>query len=162
MSLVRHRGGAVIVATLVAALMLSVISMPEWARYWRPDWVALVLIYWCIALPERVGIGSAWFVGLLLDILNGTLLGSYAFSLAVVAYLAIVMHQRTRVLPLAHQAITILVLVIMYRMLLWWIDGITSQPSGSWEYWLTPVVDTLLWPWTFLLLRSLRRAFHVS
>jgi rod shape-determining protein MreD len=63
--LARHHGGSVIALTFLLALLLTIIPLPEWLRYLRPDWVGLVLIYWCLALPERVGVSTGWLMGLL-------------------------------------------------------------------------------------------------
>ena len=52
----RQQGSGVIVATFLVALLLTVVPLPDWLRPARPDWVGLVLIYWCLALPERVGV----------------------------------------------------------------------------------------------------------
>ena len=71
MTITRHHGGGVILVTFIAALLLTIIPLPDWARYLRPDWVGLVLIYWCLALPERVGVSTGWFMGLLVDLLTG-------------------------------------------------------------------------------------------
>ena len=83
----------VIVLTLLAALWLSVVPLPTWAQWGRPEWVAMVLIYWVVALPERVGIAIAWVVGLYQDVLDGSPLGQHAFALSVLAYLGLVYFQ---------------------------------------------------------------------
>ena len=74
----RQHGGGVIAFTFIIALLLTVIPLPEGLRFLRPDWVGLVLIYWCMALPHRVGVASGWFMGLMVDLLTGTLLGQHA------------------------------------------------------------------------------------
>ena len=63
----KRHGGGVILLTFIAALLLTVIPLPDWARYLRPDWVGLVLIYWCMALPDRVGVTTGWLMGLMVD-----------------------------------------------------------------------------------------------
>ena len=70
MTLVRHHGGGVILFTFIVALILTVIPLPEAGRYLRPDWAGLVLIYWCLALPDRVGVISGWLLGLAVDLLT--------------------------------------------------------------------------------------------
>ncbi|MGB5178147.1 MAG: rod shape-determining protein MreD, partial [Gammaproteobacteria bacterium] len=100
----RHHGGGVIVFTFIIALLLTVIPLPDWARYMRPDWVGLVLIYWCMALPERVGVATGWFTGLMVDLLTGTLLGQHALSLTVVAYITLKFHLRLRLVPVWQQS----------------------------------------------------------
>lgn len=163
MTLVRHHGGWTIVLTIIIALMLSILPLPVWAEFYRPAWPVLVLIYWCMALPQRVGVGIGWLTGLMLDVLKGALLGQHALALAVVCYLTLNLHQRIRVFPLWQQALTIMVLLALYQLLILWFDGITAgQTHKGWVYWMPTLIGTLLWPWIFVVLRDLRRRFKVS
>ena len=61
--------------SIIIALMLTILPLPLWAAWFRPEWLVLVAIYWSIALPHRFNIGVAWLLGLLLDALSGTILG---------------------------------------------------------------------------------------
>jgi len=158
----RHHGGGVIVFTFIIALLLTVIPLPDWARYIRPDWVGLVLIYWCMALPHRVGVTTGWFMGLLVDLLTGTLLGQHALSLTVIAYLTLKFHQRLRLVPVWQQAFTVLVLLILHQLLALWISRIIGRPGTSLYYWLPSIVGMLVWPLVHTTLRSLRRGFRVN
>jgi len=124
--------------------------------------VALILIYWCMALPERIGVGVGFTVGLLLDVLSGTLLGQHALGLSVVAYLALKLHLRVRVMPLRQQVFTVFILLLVERLLALWATGAAGYPTPSLWYWMTPLVSMLLWPWIYLTLRKIRRRFHVS
>ncbi len=162
MTLIRHQNGWVIVLSFVLALILTMLPLPDWAELGRPEWVALVLIYWCLALPERVGVGVGWLMGILLDVSRGALLGQHALSLALVAYVAALFHQRVRVYPLWQQSLTILMLVALHQMLGLWIRGFIDQLPNSWLYWLPSFTSMLLWPWLYLILRDLRRKFRVS
>ncbi len=162
MALTRHHGGWAIVATLVAALMLVIAPMPAWAAPWRPEWATLVLIYWCLAAPQRVGVGVGWMLGLILDVLRGALLGQHALALAVIAYLVAQLHRRIRVFPLWQQALGVLVFIALQQLLVLWVQGIIGQPRGGWSYWLPTLASALLWPWLFLVLRAVRRHFRVS
>lgn len=156
-------GGAVTLAlTLLAALVLTIMPLPDWAEPFRPDWVALAVIYWCMALPHRVGVFVAWIVGLLLDVATGALLGQHALALAVVAFATLNLHQRLRVFPLGQQALSVLVLLGLNRLLLLWIYGLIGRPVESWEYWLPALTGALLWPWIFVILRAVRRRFDVQ
>lgn len=152
----------VIYLSLLAGYLLTLMPMPEWAASLRPQWVALILIYWCMALPERVGVGVGFSTGLLLDVLTGTLLGQYALGLSVVAFLALKLHLRVRVMPLRQQVFTIFILLLVERLLALWSTGAAGYPTPSLLYWVTPVVSMLLWPWVYLVLRKVRRRFHVS
>ncbi|HLA75046.1 MAG TPA: rod shape-determining protein MreD [Gammaproteobacteria bacterium] len=162
MSPMPQRGGGVIIISFALALVLSVLPMPYWTHIYRPEWVTLVLIYWCIALPQRVGVGIGWGAGLLLDVINDAVLGQYALSLAVVAYLAVKMHRRIRAVPVWQQALTVLLLVGTQQMLVLWIKGIIGQAPWSMSYWLPALVSMLLWPPVFTVLRGLRRRYVTS
>ena len=149
----------VIATTFVIALLLTALPMPESAAIWRPAWVALVLIYWCMAAPERVGVAVGWMAGLFLDVMTGTLLGQHALGLTVVAWVAHHTHRRVRVLPLWRQAITVFVLLFLYQALVLWSNGIRGIPVAATTYWTSPLVSTLLWPWLFVVLRVVRRRY---
>jgi len=162
MPLTPHHGGLTIVLSFVLASMLTVIPLPEWAHLMRPPWATLVLIYWCIALPERVSVGIGWVLGILLDVLTGTILGQHALCLSVVAYLAAELHLRIRLFPLWQQALTVFVLLLVERLLALWTLGVAGFPTPSLEYWMPSLIGALLWPWIFIILRDVRRRFRVS
>lgn len=162
MAVHNHHGGWVIFSSFVIAMMLVALPLPEWAQQLRPEWVLLVLIYWCMALPERFGIGLSWLVGLFVDVLTGALLGQHALSYAVVAFVVMKLYKRVRVFPLWQQALLVLILVLLSQLLTLWIKGAIDRVPGSWTYWLPSVTSTLIWPWAFLLMRDIRRRFRVQ
>lgn len=156
-----HRGGWVILMTFIAAIMLTLVPLPEWAVYLRPEWVTMVLIYWCMALPERVGVGIGWVAGLFLDVIHGAILGQYAMVLALIAYFTLNLHQRLRVFPMAQQALVVVLLVLFQQLVVVWIKGFIGDPSDSLRSWLPSLTTMLLWPWLFVILRDLRRHYQV-
>ena len=148
-------------ASFVLALALTALPIPEWAALWRPAWVALVLVYWCMAVPARVGVVVGWFAGLLLDVLTGTLLGQHAFALALVAYITHKSYQQVRVFPPWQQAISVFGLVFVYQVLVLWVTGIQGNPVAASSYWASPLMSMVLWPWVFVVLRDVRRKYRV-
>ncbi len=152
-------GYAVIVVTLAAAMLLTILPMPEWAEELRPQWVAMTLIYWCLMVPERVGVFWACGTGVVLDVISGTLLGQHALTLSVIAYLAVELHKRIRIFPLWQQAFSVWLLLLVDRLLSLWVLGATGQPTPTLSYWLTTFVGMLLWPWLFIVLRDVSRRF---
>jgi rod shape-determining protein MreD len=162
MNTAKHHGSGVIVFSFIIALMLTAMPLPEWAINWRPAWVAMVLIYWCMALPHRVGIGVGWSLGILLDVLQGTLLGQNAIGLTILAFLTLKSHQRVRMYPLVQQALVICIFVLAYQLLSLWVRGIMGVPPRSWTYWMPAFTSMVLWPWLFIILRDIRRRYHVS
>ncbi len=151
-----------IVLSFVVALMLTALPMPPWAALWRPAWVALVLIYWCMAAPTYTGIVMGWTLGLFLDVLAGTLLGQHALALAIVAFVAHRFHRQVRVLPIWQQGVSVFGLVFLYQALILWITGIQGMPILAAAYWSSPLVSMLLWPWIFIVLRDVRRRYRVA
>ena len=162
MILAKHHGGGVIATTFLIALLLTIMPLPDWMRYARPDWVGLVLIYWCLALPERVGVITGWFAGLLVDLLTGTLLGQHAMALSIVAYLTLKFHQRVRLFPVWQQAATVLVLLVLHQLLALWVSRFIGRPAPPWYYWAPSVTGMFVWPLIYITLRGLRRGFRVS
>ena len=148
--------------TLLGAFMLAIMPLPDWAIEFRPDWVTLVLIYWAMALPSKIGVTTAWFAGLLLDVSYGTLMGQHAVGLVLVVYVIHLQHQRLRLASLLQQAIVIFFLLLLKQLLVLWVDGMLGRAPDSWLYFMPTITSTLLWPWTYLILRDLRRKFGVE
>ena len=163
MSLGHNTRSRLIIATsFLVALVLSILPWPVWTEQFRPDWVALVLIYWCIALPTRVGVGTAWSVGLMLDVLYGSMLGENALAKSVIAFLAVRFHLQLRMFPRWQQAVVILLLVIVNNLLVLWVKHLAGQAPSTWSYLTPSIVSMLLWPWLFVILRDIRRHGNVS
>lgn len=156
------RGLWVVAATFAIALFLAILPLPDWARLFRPQWVALTLIYWCLALPHRISVGTGFILGLLLDVLTGTLLGQHALGLSLTAFIAVQLHARIRVFPLWQQALAVLLLLTIDHMLSLWVMGATGRAAPSLLYWAVPLVGAVLWPWVFVTLRNLRRHFRIA
>lgn len=157
-----HNQSGVILLTLGVALVLTILPIPHWAAEFRPQWIALTLIYWAMALPAQVGVFWAWGAGLVLDVTTGTVLGQYALSLSVPVYLVLKLHRRIRVFPLPQQALSVWVLLLVERLLFLWILWATGQPMPALGYWIPTFVGILLWPLLFILLRDLSRRFAVT
>lgn len=162
MSIVQRHGTAIIILSFVIALMLTVMPLPDWAEEIRPQWVVLVLIYWAMALPQRVSVGSGWVMGLLLDVINDAVLGQHALALAFIAFLTAHLHQRLRVFPQSQQAIVILVFCVIYNLIVLWIKGITGNAPSVWLIVIPSFTTALIWPLIFILLRHARRFYRVT
>ncbi|WP_299180888.1 rod shape-determining protein MreD [uncultured Neptuniibacter sp.] len=154
-------GGFIILATFLVGLMLSQIPMPHLFEWARPEWVAMILIYWVMALPHRVGMGVAFFLGLLLDVIKGSVLGLNALSLTIIAFLTLVLHQRLRMFPLVQQALMVMVLVGINQLLFHWMQAFTGYTGESLIFLLPCLMSGLLWPWLFVILRGIRRFFRI-
>jgi len=149
--------------TLIVALMLVMMPLPEGTEPFRPDWVTLVVLYWAIAVPQRFGLTIAWFSGLLVDVAQGALLGQHALGIVLVCAIAIHEHQRLRVCPVAQQAIIITALLLVKQALMLWISGMVGRaPDNIWLYFASPLMTLIFWPVVFALLRDLRRRYQMA
>ncbi len=162
--MVRNQGNGhgVIVISLLVALLLSIVPLPLWIQWGRPSIVAMVLIYWVIALPQHVGIGWAWLVGLVQDIIAGTPLGQNALALAVLAYLSLILYQRLRMFTPVQQALVIFVLIGLNQLICHWVQTITGTVSPNLLFLLPAVISALLWPILSVFLRLVRRNYYVN
>ena len=146
--------------SLLASIMLAIFPLPNWLEAARPDWLALVLMYWCMAMPAYIRFTAVLAFGLLLDIAAGTLLGQHALGLVLVSFAVLKNHARLRMFPLAQQGMFIMLLVLMKQLLFLWIYGITNNaPDNLWLYFLPSVVALFLWPVLFVFMESLQRRF---
>jgi rod shape-determining protein MreD len=152
----------VILLTFLAAYVLAVLPLPPWLQWGRPDWVALTLIYWCIALPQRVGIATGLVLGLGIDVLEGSALGQNAFALVVVALLSLILYQRLRVYSLWQQAGVVFILVGINELICQWLQNIEGVSILPRLFLLPAFSSALLWPVVLHTLRGLRRYYRVS
>ena len=143
--------------TFVVAMMLMLMPLPDWARPYRPEWLALALIYWSMALPKNIGVGIAWILGICVDVIQGALLGQHALGFAITAYIAIRFHQRVRNYPLHQQAMFIGMILLPYMSISLWIMGILGEDPKSWLYWAPVLTSVIVWPWIYLVLRAVSK-----
>lgn len=152
----------VILATFFFAFVLAVVPLPHWSLWSRPEWVALTLIYWVIALPHRVGMLTALLLGMVLDVLEGAALGQNALSLLVLAVLSLTLYQRLRVFSLAQQAGVVFVLVGINQLVCRWVQNLQGAGDESLLFLLPALSSALMWPVVLHLLRGLRRHYRVT
>jgi rod shape-determining protein MreD len=148
--------------SFIGAMILLILPLPDWAKIYRPDWVALILIYWSMAIPQRVGLWTALIIGLLIDSLQGTLLGQHALALVVITYLNLNVYMRVRVWSLAQQSLYVFGLLVINQLIISWMDGIMGLPVPVQAAFGGPFIGMLMWPWAFLILRNIRRKAGLS
>ena len=119
--------------TLVVALLLSVMPMPEQMEIGRPLWLALVLTFWAIHFPQNIGVLTAWCVGIAQDVLYGTLFGQHALALVIIVFLVLTLQQRLKVFPLWQQSFALLVIYGLAQLVLLWLSmKTTTWCTASW------------------------------
>lgn len=149
-------------ASLVGALLLSMVTqMAFWGRAaWAPDLLALVILFWCVHQALRVGIGTAFVLGLAMDVYQGALLGQHALAYTVLAYLAVRLHRRVLWFGVWSQALHLLPLFITLHAIQWLTRGLISHQWPDGWIVLAPLIEALLWPLTDALLLAPQRRAH--
>jgi rod shape-determining protein MreD len=145
-----------VVVTLVLAIMLTVVPLPDWADPYRPDWVALTLIYWAMMMPRTWSVGSAWIVGIVVDVAQGTILGQHALALCVIVFATVRFHLLMRVFPMQQLTATVFALLALYQFVLFWINGAAGIDVALSSYWGPVISGTLLWPVVMAFLSGIR------
>jgi rod shape-determining protein MreD len=145
-----------VIITLIVGLMLTIMPLPESIQAFRPDWLALLMIFWAMQLPRTWSVGSAWIVGIVLDVSYGTLLGQHALALCFVVFVTVRFHLLMRVFPLSQLSATVFALLAMYQFLLFWINGVADVSAPAIAYWAPVITGTLLWPFLFMFLSGMR------
>lgn len=152
----RHARRTPVILSILAALTLTIVPLPDVAEAYRPDWVALTLIYWAMTLPRTYSVGSAWVVGIVLDVAQGTLLGQHALALCFIIYVTAKFHLQLRVFPTSQMTATVFALLAMYQFLLFWINGVAGLHTEAVSYWGPVITGTLLWPVVAMLFGGIR------
>ena len=146
-----------IVLSIFAALMLNWLP---WQGIWlalRPDFTALVLLYWCTHKPHRIGIGIAWIVGIFADVADSSLFGQHALSYSVLAFGGIMLHRRIQMFDTREQPLQVLPLLLASYATFAAVHWVTGGKI-SWEYFLGCLTSALLWLPMSVLLQSMRRS----
>ncbi len=161
MSLSTTRGMFVVTISFIIAIGLLLFPLPDFLLWWRPNWVLMVLIYWTMALPHRVGIITGWVLGIITDVALGSVLGVHGLSMAFIAYVILMICKRLRLFPFWKQALIVGLMIGLDLVLSLWLQNfISTQPRHS-SYWLPIISSIIIWPWLFIVLRDIRRYFLV-
>ncbi|MGZ5050666.1 MAG: rod shape-determining protein MreD [Methylobacter sp.] len=147
-----------ITLTIIISMCLRIAPWPGFLANMNPDWTLLVLIYWSLAVPERVGIFHAWAIGLLIDVLTGQVFGQYALAYTLVVYCSLMLHKRLRQFPLIQQGLFIFCCLLFSHVLAFWLKNIQHPTELHGSFWLPIFTGTLCWPLIYTALRRIRLA----
>ena len=145
-----------IIGSFAVALFLNFLP-------WRdlrlvPDFVALVLAFWCVRQPRLVGLGVAWTLGLLADAGNGVLLGQHALAYSLLAFLAVWLSRRILWFGPMLQSLHVALILLVSQTAVLFVRLAAGDPFPGWAIFVGPVIGAILWPAvTWLLLLPQRR-----
>lgn len=148
-----------IAASIALAFLLNLLPWGHWVGV--PDFVALVLVFWSIHQPRKVGIGIAFMMGLLMDVHDATLLGENALSYTLLSYFSIMIHRRVLWFKMGTQAAHVLPLLLFMQAVQLVIRMLVSGRFPGWMYFLESLVAAASWPVvSAILLAPQRRAIN--
>jgi rod shape-determining protein MreD len=142
--------------SLLGALVLAVVPLPDILDPWRPPFVTIAIIYWAMMWPRICGILTAFVAGLMLDLLYGSMLGQHALALSVVAYFTLRFHLQIRIFPLWQLTATAFMLMAIDAFVVFWADGIAGYPSGGIARWTQVIAGGIAWAPAMAFLDNLR------
>ena len=145
-----------VLITLVVGLMLTIMPLPDAIEAFRQNWLALLLIFWAMQLPRTWSVGTAWIVGIVLDVSYGTLLGQHALALCLVVFATVRFHLLMRVFPLSQLTATVFALLTLYQFILYWVNGVAGVSAPAMTYWAPVLTGTLMWPLFYAFLSGVR------
>lgn len=146
----------VVALTFFIALLLSIYPLPASWAWFRPEFVAILVIYWIVTLPQQIGVGFAWTVGLVQDVVENATIGQHALALVPVAYVCLFSYQRMRNYALWQQSAWVFILVGLHQLFWHWVHSLGGTTADNLIFLVPALVSALIWPLMVILLEWLR------
>lgn len=135
-----------ILVTLIIALLINFLPWSGWALWARPDFVALIVLYWCIEEPRKLGFFAAWCLGLLMDVAEGSLLGQHALAYCILVYVGIALHRRVQRFSMAPQVMHVILLLLFTDLVSLLVRTLAGAEFPGYAYFLGSFTGAALWP----------------
>lgn len=145
----------------IVAFVLEIMPWPVGFQGFRPTWVVLVLLYWAMALPDKVSVGTAFVAGIVWDLVLGSILGIHALVLSIAIYFVTKHHLILRNLSLWLQSLLVMLYIIAIRFMIFMIELLLNSADFNPQQVAGAVLSGVLWPWVFLLMRQIRRQLRL-
>ncbi|MBS9783286.1 MAG: rod shape-determining protein MreD [Pasteurella sp.] len=153
---------SVLFIIFIIAFILEIMPWPIEMQGVRPAWIVILLVYWTLALPQKINVGSAFITGVVWDIILGSVLGVHALVLSIAIYFVAKHHLILRNMSLWVQSILIMLYVALIRIMIFFIELLLHNAEFNSQELLGAVISGLLWPWIFLLMRQIRQGLWLS
>ncbi len=137
--------GAILLSFLLA-LALTILPLSEEWKLWRPEWIAMTLIHWVLLLPKKSSLVLAWFMGLLVDALYGSILGQHALGYTLVVFMTLRLRPRILIDSFLHQLFLLILALGTYLLINLWILGVSGNTPEPWVYWTPVLSSVIVWP----------------
>jgi len=137
---------AFIAFTLIAALTINFLPWSGPVLAVKPDFVALVVLYWCIQQPHKFGFAAAWLMGLTMDIGDGSLLGQHALAYSVLAFAGIVLHRRVLMFTMQNQILHVIPILLLNDLIVLVIRTLAGADFPGFRYFVGSLIAGALWP----------------
>ncbi len=143
-------------SSLWVGLLIELYALPGFLSAFRPAILAMLLIYWMLEFPNRVGFFLAFVYGVIHDLSTLSILGEHAFRYAFIAFVVLRFRARLRFFPVWQQALAVMLILGIDQFVVVLLNAIFDMPLLSWSLLLTPLISMLLWPWLYVLMDSIR------
>jgi len=143
--------------SLLAAVMLQLVQLPDFLAAARPLWLPLMISYWALTEPRVSTLFGGFVLGVIADVLFGTVLGQHALGLVLVAYLVQKLRTLFYMFPLWQATLGLIPVWLIYAMAMFWVDGSTDHRADPLLRWLPLISTTLFWPLIYTMLELLMR-----
>ena len=148
---------AFIAFTLIAALIINFLPWSGPLLAMKPDLVALIVLYWCIQQPHKLGFAAAWLMGLMMDIADGSLLGQHALAYSVLAFAGIVLHRRVLRFTLRNQILHVIPILLLSDLIMLVVRMLAGADFPGFNYFTGSLIAGALWPVMCFLLKLPQR-----
>lgn len=145
----------------IITFVLEIMPWPVGVQGLRPAWIALLLIYWTLALPDKISVGTAFIAGIVWDLLLGSILGIHALVLSIAIYFVAKYHLILRNLSLWLQSLLVMAYIVLIRLSIFFVELILHGADFNTQELAGAVISGVLWPWIFLLMRQIRRGLYL-
>lgn len=150
-----------LLSSLFVALLAAIYPMPGgWSEY-RPEWLCLLIVYWVLFTPHYIGVGFAWTVGLIQDVVEDAVWGGHALALAFVAYICLMSYQRLRSYSLLQQTFWVFVFVGIHQLFVNWVQGLDGYAGPARMMVTSSLVTAACWPLLVICMRKLQRRYRI-
>lgn len=149
-----------LICIFIVALVLELAPWPVTLHYFKPAWLVLALLYWSLFFPQKVSIGWGFILGLIWDLILGSVLGIHTLVLSIGTYIIAANHPLLRNLSLFQQSLLVVLFVFVLRLGIFVLESLVHTADFHWQYILGAVISGILWPWVYLLFRTIGHKLH--